>query len=283
MTAVYHDSRNFENLMVCAECKDELRKGNNCQAGQVSLNLSTVLSSLKHLVPIGTGFAAPGLTRFRCRQGLGSKTFMNMIKTMIAALCVLAWIQFPASAQKATSSASKQKASPTFSTEQVKEMVRRELGDKVKADSGGNPSFLAGDFNGDGYQDIAAIVSVEEGRSELKSMGVKFVSVDPYSATNGKEIDPSSVGQNCLGLVFFHGTQQALPEGKPSAKYLLYDCFSSIKLQPRGRSLRPSVGARGKRPVPRGDSVLLDMESGATTLVYWDGKSYRGFGMRPGD
>src|SRR6267142_6965742 len=86
--------------------------------------------------------------------------------------------------------------------EQLKKLVREELGSKVKAAVGimSEPTYLFGDFNGDGYSDIAVMVLVEEGRDELKSHGVNYLDVDPYSRTNGRQADLAGMGQNCLGV-----------------------------------------------------------------------------------
>jgi hypothetical protein len=183
-----------------------------------------------------------------------------------------------------------QTSQPSRSTkigpDELKNFVHKQLGAKVNAAAGtmSEPTYLIGDFNGDGNSDIAIMVIVEEGRDELKSNGVSYVNADPYSRKNGLELDPTAadaMGRNCLGVAFIHGTASGWKD--PAAKYLIYDCFSAFKLFPKGRVIRRGSGSTGPTPKLKGDAMVLDLESGANALIYWNGKTYRGFGIRGGD
>lgn len=172
------------------------------------------------------------------------------------------------------------------SVAQIEDFIRREFGDQVKVETALNddPSYLFGDFNGDKYPDIVVLVNVEQGREELKKHRVKYINTDPYSRTNGSELDPvSKLGANCLGMAIIHGTEGGWNVSSPAAKYLIYDCFSSFKLFRKGQVIRRGSGSEGLTPKPKGDSIFLDLETGGTALVYWNGQTYRGFGLRGGD
>jgi hypothetical protein len=143
--------------------------------------------------------------------------------------------------------------------------------------------YLSGDFNGDGHSDIAVLVKPEEGKAELKKHGVSFVDINPYSATNGALLDPASMREYCLGTAIIHGTADGWKAAAPAAKYLFYDCFSSFRLFPKSERIRRGRGSTGAPPVLPGDAIHQELASGATAVVYWNGKTYRGFGLRGGD
>jgi len=203
--------------------------------------------------------------------------------TMLQATCLILALFSGVSAFAQTSQPAR---SGKVSAEELKTFVHQQLGVKVNASAGtmSEPTYLVGDFNGDGNSDIAIMVNVEEGRDELKHNGVRYLNVDPYSRKNGAEVDPTgsdAIGHNCLGVALIHGT--AAGWQSPAAKFLIYDCFSSFKLFPKSRVIRRGSGSTGLTPKLKGDGIVLDLESGATALVYWNGTTYRGFGIRGGD
>ena len=113
--------------------------------------------------------------------------------------------------------------------------------------------------------------------------GVLYFDIDPFSPNNGKQVDPvSAMGQNCLGVAILHGTENGWDTNN-LGKYMFYDCFSSFRIIERGKKIRRGSGSRGTTPLPKGDSIQLDLESGATAIVYWNGKTYKGFAQRQGD
>src|SRR5215468_6674800 len=85
--------------------------------------------------------------------------------------------------------------------------IRGQFGAKLKVDDNTSPYYLQGDFNGDGFGDIAVQVIVEEGREDLKSHKVKYIDINPYNGSNGQEKDPvSDMSNNCAGVAVIHGT-----------------------------------------------------------------------------
>jgi len=170
--------------------------------------------------------------------------------------------------------------------EELSDLVRQQVSSKVKPAVGviSEPVYVLSDFNGDGFKDVAVVVVVEEGRDQLKNHGVRYLDVDPFSKTNGRELEPTEkMGHNCLGLVFLHGSAKDWDPRTISDKFFIYDCFSSIRQVPKGVPIRRGRTSAGPPPRLKGEAIVLDLESGAQTLVYWDGKTYRGFSIRRGD
>jgi len=172
--------------------------------------------------------------------------------------------------------------------EELSDLVRQQVSSKVKPAVGviSEPVYVLSDFNGDGFKDVAVVLVIEEGRDELKNHGVRYIDVDPFSRTNGRELNPNDgdkMGHNCLGLVFLHGSAKDWDPRTISDKFFIYDCFSSIRHVPKGVPIRRGRRSTGPPPRLKGDAIVLDLESGAQTLVYWDGQTYRGFSIRRGD
>lgn len=180
---------------------------------------------------------------------------------------------------------SKTTAKTQVSAEQITAAVRDQFGPKVETGESLLANYyLTGDFNGDGNPDLAVIVKPEKAKTELVRYHVEFVSIDPYSATNGQKIDPaakmSSHSDACLGVAIIHGTANGWTAREPVGKFMFYECFSDFRLVRKGQPIRRGRASTGPTPMPKGDSLQLDLESGGTALVYWDGKTYRGFGQR---
>jgi arylsulfatase A-like enzyme len=193
------------------------------------------------------------------------------------------WLQEPEIVERLTALLKKyQSEGRSRPLDIISSTIRDQFGPKLKVFNDNSRYYLRGDFNGDGLGDIAVEVNVEEGREELKGHEVKYIDINPYEVTNGIESDPvSNMGQNCLGIAIIHGT--AAGWHAPSAKYIFYECFSDFRMIRKGQKIYRGSGSRGPTPVPKGDSIQLDLETGGTMLIYWNGKTYRGFGQRGGD
>src|SRR5688572_3013991 len=199
---------------------------------------------------------------------------MKLILTLILIVVVLV---FPAYTQK-------QRMTFDVSLEKIEAVVRNGYGFKVRVESqASEPFYLLGDFNGDGFADIAILVNIEAARADLKNHRVKYVNIDAYSSQNGFQIDPlSHDSSNCLGIAIVHGAASGWESTNPAGRFMVYECFSSFRVIRKGQRIRRGSGSRGRTPIPTGDSIFLELETGGTALVYWNGKTYRGFGVREG-
>ncbi|HEV8485464.1 MAG TPA: hypothetical protein VGV87_18115 [Blastocatellia bacterium] len=170
------------------------------------------------------------------------------------------------------------------SLESVAALVRSTLTSQAEVFDRGNPWYEQGDFNGDGLQDLAVLVLVESGREELRKHGVKYINIDPFSRSNGLQLDPlTDMGQHCLGLAILHGSSRSWSGAMLGVPVLVYDCFSGCRVIKKGTYVRRGRASRARSPVLKGDALQLELETGGQTLVYWDGRTYRGFARRTGD
>ena len=168
--------------------------------------------------------------------------------------------------------------------DRIEPVVKQALGASVQVLSSNAPHYLLGDFNGDGNQDVAVQVQAEKHREELRARRVRYLDINPFSQRNGSELNPvADMGRNCVGIVVLHGSSPAWNARFTGQPYFFDECFSPFRIVRRGERILHEPGATGQAPVPRGDAIQLDLESGGQTLVYWDGKTYRGFGQRDGD
>jgi len=171
---------------------------------------------------------------------------------------------------------------PKLSITQVRDLVHRELGSKVIVDDLSGREYSQGDFNGDGFADLAVNVIVDDAKDELQRHGVRYVDANAWGKTNGRQgVTPE--WRHCAAAVFLHGSAKKWDPSSITQKFVIYECFSGFRFIPHGQRIRRGNGSVGPTPKPKGDSILLDLESGATALIYWNGRTYRGFGIRGGD
>lgn len=164
---------------------------------------------------------------------------------------------------------------------EITSVIRNAFGQNMEVVTDTQPFYLLGDFNGDGYSDIAVLVNPAESKAELKQHNVNYIDVDPASPTNGQEQDPESARfQYCLGVALIHGTAKGWRASAPTGKYLFYECFIPFRLVPKATRIRRYYkGYKEAPPRLHGDAIYLDLEREGKAIVYWTGKTYRGYGQ----
>lgn len=184
----------------------------------------------------------------------------------------------------------KLKPSVSLSDREMESLVRTCFGGLLSADHTLTPSFVVGDFDGDGTQDL--FVPVRLGRSVNR----KNRSRTPF---NYQEVlDPASPASVALNLrmgdlaivenwplfVVVHGLSKARMTRCSESRYKFLLLFAmnkgttSIKLfngkkLPRGTINDP----KEDQPPPRlkGEAILLLDPDGEGSAIYWDGARYR--------
>ncbi len=143
-----------------------------------------------------------------------------------------------------------------LSREKVAQLVKEFLGDNAKVFEEMPPQL--GDLNGDGNQDLAVVLDVEDGLQAIIAQGLEVRELEAPS------LPPADAPHHCLGLLILQGF-----ETSPERNHLFYGCFSDWRLVPKRQIVIPKGLARGK-----GDALRLHMETGAFLVLYSDGKSY---------
>lgn len=167
--------------------------------------------------------------------------------------------------------------------ERVTGWLHQTFGDSAEAVTGFEPSSLAGDFNGDGVEDLAIVVTLPKGLGGLpKTVKVLW----PYGFDDPKEAESAPTPAQRL-IAIIHGGRSG-KETVPQSAYLfaggsnalivqtgrtadeLKDVMSVVKKKRKPKEDVPLTPPKGVR----GDSLYLDTEA-AGALLYWNGKTYR--------
>jgi hypothetical protein len=181
----------------------------------------------------------------------------------------------------------KAKKSNTISRDKIEQMIHKEFGSKIEVVKEKEyyllEYYLLGDFNGDGKSDIAVLVKPHKAKDQLTNHNVKYLSVNSFSSKNGSQMDPiKEMEEDHLVVAIAHGGVGGWTT-VVTEKYMFYGSFLTFQLVPKGTKIRRGRASEGRTPVPKGDSIFLELETAGTRIVYWNGKTYRGFGQQQGD
>lgn len=164
----------------------------------------------------------------------------------------------------------------------IEQLIHKEYGPKVRVNEN-DKYYLQGDFNDDGKLDVAIMVYPDEARYELTKYKVKFINTNPNSPSAGLLLDPvEEMGKSCAGIAIVHGGIGGWDK-EIIDKYIIYSCYVSFKLIPKGTKLRRGDGSEGRTPKPKGDSFFIYYETSGTGTLYWNGKTYLSFYQDQGD
>jgi len=197
-------------------------------------------------------------------------------------VAILAINGFSLSAQTKTQAKASQ-----LSQTAIKDTLQKSFGSAVEAVRAFKPSYLTGDFNGDGAQDILVVVRIKGSRAELASDVTLY---NPFERP--KATFPANPSANpTLAFAIIHGRKSGWQTSPALEKFLLLG-ETPILILNYGRVTSPAPQDRkglmellvkrsakfradGWPPAAaKGDSVVLGTEA-TDSILYWNGKNYR--------
>lgn len=154
--------------------------------------------------------------------------------------------------------------------------------------------FITGDFNGDGFQDIAAVVSPAEGMlTEINSEVANWILEDPQKVVlpdPNKTVqqfphrpEPTRVEQSDVLLAVLHGYGTAgWRDQRAMQTYLLKNAVGNDMKSEKLANVLRMVRAKGNLPGLRGD-VISEAIAGESGLLYFTGAKYAWFSTNRAD
>jgi hypothetical protein len=170
---------------------------------------------------------------------------------------------------------------PQPSIADVRDAIKRIFQNAVSLDETHHPSFFVADFNGDGSQDIAAVVKpadamLPEINSELANWILedpKTVSVPGAGGRPSKAL-PARVQKGDELIAIVHGfgpTGWRNPDAKQT--YLLKGAVGANMKSQLAKDLLAAANTNRKLPPLRGD-VINETLAGEPGLIFWTGSKY---------
>jgi hypothetical protein len=185
------------------------------------------------------------------------------------------------------------KAGPDLNGKLITSLLETEFGSLFVIDDRTiSPTYLRGDFNGDGVEDLAVAVRLN------RQIDPNDRSKMPFQFDKAYGPGPSTVGEQDYGPTFtigdlagyrdlsmlavIHGTREhGLTNSKPSQRFVVVDAWhlgqKTMSLF-RGK-LKPAAYGDELKIIPPpqllGDAILMIGPEDSGTAVYWDGARYR--------
>ena len=201
-------------------------------------------------------------------------------------LLVIFLLTFAANPHRPSAQTKTPAKAPQISQSTLRETLKSSFGSALEAATTFNPFYLAGDFNGDGAQDILIVVRIKGPRSEL-GQDVKIY--NPFERP--KAVYPTDPAANpTLAFAIIHGSKPGWQTPPALEKFLLFGGspvlilnYSRVTgLPPDRKDLMELMKKRSTKhraddwpPVAaKGDSIVLPTEA-TDSILYWNGKNYR--------
>ncbi|SRR6266571_2702018 len=189
--------------------------------------------------------------------------------------------QFAQALMSPTSTPAKLTPLPPPRIDQIRDAVARVFENAAAPDTSASPAFVVGDFNGDGFEDLAVAVKVNErSLGEINNELANWILEDPRTVLVDRNVATrvppnkpvhAEKGDSLLAIIHGVGTQGwRAPEAKQT--FLLKNGAGSNLHVQSAKALRNANGKQ-KFPPLKGDAIseTLGAKSG---LVFWTGAKY---------
>jgi FG-GAP repeat len=169
---------------------------------------------------------------------------------------------------------------PPPTIDQIRDAVARVFAKTATPDTSLHPGYVVGDFNGDGFEDLAVAVKVGEGYlGEINNELANWVLEDPRNVATRTATTPmppgkparAEKGDTLLAIIHGVGAQGwRAPEAKQT--FLLKNGAGSNMLVKSPEGLRSAKGDP-KLPLLKGD-IINETTGNGSGLVFWTGAKY---------
>ena len=168
---------------------------------------------------------------------------------------------------------------PPPKLDEVREAVARVFVKAAALDEGHTPSFVVGDFNGDGSEDLAVVTKASGGslgeiNNELANWILEDPKTVPMPGTNpSKAGKPVHAEKGDTLLAIIHGVgPQGWRNREARQTFLLRNGAGSDMVVQSAKTLRNS-GDKRKLPRLRGDAIRQTL-GGRSGILFWTGAKY---------
>src|SRR5947207_3638371 len=221
-----------------------------------------------------------------------AKAVLNLPAVLAAMLIVLSFFAFgcagsekpkvEAAPSPVTVEAKQQQMAklPPPGLDHVEQAVKRVFKDRAVVDVSQQPSFVAGDFNGDLSQDIAVIVKPGAGKiAEINEEFPPWILRDPFRSTE-PGTPPLRIAENETLLAIIHGFgPNGWRDSEANQTYLLKNAVGTGLGFQAGKEF---AAANSGKMLPRlhGD-LISEIINGAAGYLYYAGPTYSWYDPKP--
>lgn len=180
---------------------------------------------------------------------------------------------------------------PTPTSAEVRNAIARIYKNAVIV---GTTGFIVGDFNGDGFQDLAAVVRPAEGMlTEINSEVANWILEEPQKITlpdPNKTVqqfphrpEPTRVEKLDILLAVLHGYGSAgWRDQRAMQTYLLKNAVGNDMKSEKLANVLRTIRRKGNLPRIQGD-VISEAIAGESGILYYTGAKYAWLGTTRGD
>ena len=156
----------------------------------------------------------------------------------------------------------------------VQDAVKRVFKDKAQIDMGRKPYFVAGDFNGDGSQDIAVVLQPSpEKLADLNEEFPNWILKDPFAAGAESRVPRLRVAAHDSLLAVIHGYgTNGWRDPEATQTFLLKNAIGSGMNARGAKDIRKAESGR-KAPHLSGD-VISQVVNGTQGYLYFADATY---------
>ena len=216
--------------------------------------------------------------RHRRNRLVVGRSFLSLISILGSCVALAGCSNRPRAPESQSQSIQASQAQPTAPVSspqftEVHEAVKRVFKNAALIDESRSPSFVAGDFNGDGSEDIAVIIKTAPGKvSDMNQQFPPWILKDPF-VNSEPGMTPLRVSERETLLAVIHGYGAGgWHDSQATQTYLLKNVLGE-KIETRTKAEAIAVNQGKKLPQLQGD-LISEVLGGKPGYLYYAGSTY---------